>query len=375
MASARKVLSVVGTRPEAIKLFPLIHALSADRRFVSRVCTSGQHGTLLKPVLDMAGVRPDHALPVHEGGQGLDGLFSAVLEGVGCVLDAERPDWVVVQGDTTTAVASALAAYHRRVPVLHIEAGLRSGDLDSPWPEEGNRRMIAGLAALHCAPTNNAAAALRQEGAAADAIHVTGNTGIDALLWVLAQAERQPDLTAGFDALCERFQGRRIVGVTTHRRENHGQGLHNIADAVRQIAERGDVAVICPVHPNPQVRATLFQRLSGQANIVLTEPLAYPQFARLLSRACLLLTDSGGVQEEAPSLGKPVLVLRETTERPEAVTAGTAKLVGTSAERIVAETATLLDDAGSYRLMARAHNPFGDGRASGRIVAALADAL
>ena len=374
MANARKVLSVIGTRPEAIKLFPLIQALSADGRFTSRVCTSGQHSTLLEPVLDMAGVQCDHRLPKRQAGQALDGLFSAVLDGVGHVLDAERPGWVIVQGDTTTAAASALAAYHRRIPVLHVEAGLRSGDLDSPWPEEGNRKMIAGLATLHCAPTDGAAALLRGEGIAAERVHVTGNTGIDALRWVLAQAEREPDLTAAFDALCDGLQGRRIVGVTTHRRENQGQGLHYIADAVRQIAERGDVAVICPVHPNPQVRTTLFQRLSGRPNIILTEPLAYPQFARLLSRACLLLTDSGGVQEEAPSLGKPVLVLRDTTERPEAIAAGTAKLVGTSAERIVAETAQLLDDAESYRLMARAHNPFGDGRASGRIVEALANA-
>lgn len=375
MANTRKVLSVVGTRPEAIKLFPLIQALSADRRFVSRVCTSGQHGTLLKPVLDMAGVRPDHALPGHEAAQGLDALFSAVLDGVGRVLDAERPHWVVVQGDTTTAVAGALAAYHRRIPVLHVEAGLRSGDLNSPWPEEGNRRMIAGLAALHCAPTVTAAAALEQEGVSADQVHVTGNTGIDALHWVLGQAERQPDLASGLDALCDRLQGQRIVGVTTHRRENHGQRLHDIADALRQLAERGDVAIICPVHPNPQVRTTLFQRLSGQPNIVLTDPLTYPQFARLMGRACLMLTDSGGVQEEAPSLGKPVLVLRDTTERPEAVAAGTAKLVGTNPVRIVAETARLLDDADNYRAMARAHNPFGDGRASERIVDALASAL
>lgn len=374
MTRPLKILTIAGTRPEAIKLFPLIHALSADDRFVSRVCASGQHRTVLDEVFDLADVALDHDLGVMTPGQSLDRLTGAVLDGVGRVLDAERPDWVVVQGDTATAMASALAAYHRRIPVAHVEAGLRSGNLRHPWPEEGNRRAIAGLASLHCAPTRTAAAALKGEGISPATVHVTGNTGIDALHWVLNQAAERPELTADVDSLADRFAGRRIIGVTAHRRENLGQGLRGIADAVRRIAERDDVAVVCPVHPNPAVREILHDRLGGMANIALTQPLAYPQFARLMSKASLLLTDSGGVQEEAPALGTPVLVMRETTERPEAVAAGTARLVGTDPDRIVAEAERLLDDESAYQAMARAHNPFGDGRASGRIAELLAQA-
>lgn len=372
MTKARKVVTVFGTRPEAIKLFPLIHTLSTDSRFSSCICVSGQHREMLDQVLTLADLRPDHDLAVMTPGQSLDALFGAMVLGIGRVLDLERPDWVVVQGDTATALAGALAAYHGRVPVVHVEAGLRSGDLLQPWPEEGNRRMIGTIAALHCAPTETAAAALRAENILPGTVHMTGNTVVDALHWVMAEIARKPGIAGGLDGLAKRFADRRVIGVTMHRRESIGPAMRRITRALRRIAARDDVAIVLPLHLNSEVRRIVIDGVSDLENVALMEPLDYPHFARLLDMATLMLTDSGGVQEEAPALGKPVLVMRETTERPEGVAAGTAKLVGTDTDRIVAEVTKLLDDGNAYSAMARAHNPFGDGRASGRIVELLA---
>ncbi|MEZ5681083.1 MAG: UDP-N-acetylglucosamine 2-epimerase (non-hydrolyzing) [Erythrobacter sp.] len=374
MTAPRKILTVFGTRPEAIKLFPLIHALEADERFDSRVCISAQHRQMLDQVLDIAGVDPHHDLDLMTPGQTLDALTARALIEIGKVLDKEQPDWVVVQGDTTTVMAGAIAAYYRKIPVCHVEAGLRSGDIYHPWPEEVNRRVVGTFAALHCAPTETARDALLRESVDPATVHVTGNTVIDALHWVSAKVESEPGLVAGLAELEKRFAGKRIIGMTSHRRENFGEGMQNIANAVRNIASRDDVAVIFPVHLNPNVREVMNGQLAGLDNVALIEPLDYPHFARLLNIADLMLTDSGGVQEEAPALGKPVLVMRETTERPEGVEAGTAKLVGTDADTIVRETFRLLDESEAYSAMARAHNPFGDGHAARRICDLLAGA-
>ncbi|MCC6827953.1 MAG: UDP-N-acetylglucosamine 2-epimerase (non-hydrolyzing) [Novosphingobium sp.] len=366
------ILVVFGTRPEAIKLFPVVAALKADPRFRVRVCVSAQHRGMLDQVLEIAGIVPDHDLDVMKPDQSLDALTAALLVGLGQVMDAEKPARVIVQGDTATAMAGALAAYYRKIPVDHVEAGLRSGNIYHPWPEEINRKIIGAMASLHFAPTETSAAALRAENVDPARVHVTGNTVIDALHWVTARIAAEPALAAGLADLEARFADKRIIGVTSHRRENFGGGLEAIADAIRRIAARNDVALIFPVHPNPNVRRVMDGALAGLGNVAMIEPLDYPHFARLISIAEIMLTDSGGVQEEAPALGKPVLVMRETTERPEGVAAGTAKLVGTDADRIVTEIFTLLDDKAAYEAMARAHNPFGDGHSARRIVELLA---
>lgn len=368
-----RILVVFGTRPEAIKLFPVIAALKADPRFECVTCVSAQHRAMLDQVLEIAGVVPDHDLDLMRPGQSLDSLTAALLTGLGQVMDAVRPDRVMVQGDTATAMCGALAAYYRKLPVDHVEAGLRSGNIHHPWPEEVNRKIIGAMASLHFAPTQTAAAALLRENVDPARVEVTGNTVIDALHWVSARIAAEPMLAVGLGALERRFAGKRIIGVTSHRRENFGGGLEAIARAVRRIAARPDVAVIFPVHPNPNVRAVMDGALAGLDNVALIAPLDYPHFARLLGLAEIMLTDSGGVQEEAPALGKPVLVMRETTERPEGVEAGTAKLVGTDEDAIVTQIFTLLDDKAAYEAMARAHNPFGDGTASARIVERLAN--
>ena len=363
-----RILVIFGTRPEAIKLFPVIAALKADPRLEPVVCVSAQHRGMLDQVLEIAGIVPDFDLDLMQPGQTLDGLTAALLTGLGGVMDQVQPARVMVQGDTATAMAGALAAYYRKLPVDHVEAGLRSGDIHHPWPEEVNRKIIGTMASLHFAPTETAAAALLRENVDPARVHVTGNTVIDALHWVTARIAAEPGLVAGLAELEQRFAGKRIIGVTSHRRENFGGGQEAIARAVRRIAARDDVALIFPVHPNPNVRAVMDGALAGLDNVALIEPLDYPHFARLLGLAEIMLTDSGGVQEEAPALGKPVLVMRETTERPEGVAAGTARLVGTDEDRIVTELFTLLDDKAAYEAMARAHNPFGDGHSSARIV-------
>ena len=367
MIQPQKILIVFGTRPEAIKLFPVIAALQADPRFTPVVCVSAQHRGMLDQVLHIAGIIPDHDLDLMKPDQSLDALTAALLTGLGCVMDQVQPARVMVQGDTATAMTGALAAYYRKIPVDHVEAGLRSGNIYHPWPEEVNRKIIGQIASLHFAPTSVSAGALIAEQVDPARVHITGNTVIDALQWVTARIAAEPALASGLRELEARFAGKRIIGVTSHRRENFGGGLENIAEAVRRIAARPDVAVIFPVHPNPNVRRVMDAALGGLDNVALIEPLDYPNFARLLSLAEIILTDSGGVQEEAPALGKPVLVMRETTERPEGITAGTAKLVGTDTANIVTEMFNLLDDKAAYEQMARAHNPFGDGTSARQI--------
>ena len=374
-SAPHKILVVFGTRPEAIKLFPVVAALQADPRFTPVVCVSAQHRGMLDQVLAIAGIVPDHDLDLMKPDQSLDALTAALLLGLGGVMDKVQPDRVMVQGDTATAMTGALAAYYRKIPVDHVEAGLRSGNIYQPWPEEVNRKIIGQIASLHFAPTDVSAKALTDEQVDPARVHVTGNTVIDALHWVTARIDAEPQLASGLAEIEARFAGKRIIGVTSHRRENFGGGLEAIAEAVRQIAARPDVAVVFPVHPNPNVRKVMDAALSGLPNVALIEPLDYPNFARLLGLAEIMLTDSGGVQEEAPALGKPVLVMRETTERPEGVTAGTAKLVGTDTKVIVTEMFNLLDDKAAYENMARAHNPFGDGHSASRIVELLGNEI
>jgi UDP-N-acetylglucosamine 2-epimerase (non-hydrolysing) len=368
-----KVLVIFGTRPEAIKLFPVVRALADTPGIETRTCVTAQHRGLLDQVLAIAGLTPDIDLDLMEPGQSLDQLTARLLTGLGEVMDAEKPDRVIVQGDTTTAMVGALAAYYRRIPVSHVEAGLRSGDIWAPWPEEVNRRIVAPIANQHFAPTDTAAHALRRENIAAETIHVTGNSVIDALHWTSARIEADRSLAAGLDDIAARFAGRKLVLVTTHRRENFGGGMESIARAIGRIAERHDVAVLFPVHPNPNVVSVMDAMLGDRANVARVDPLDYPHFVRALGMAHIALSDSGGVQEEAPALGKPVLVMRDTTERPEGVAAGTAKLVGASEDRIVSEVFTLLDDTAAYSAMARAHNPFGDGHAAARIAGIVAN--
>ncbi len=367
-----KVAVVFGTRPEAIKLFPVIHALRARDHVDVRVIVTAQHRGLLDQVLDIAGIKPDIDLDVMTPNQTLDGLTAKLIVDLGKAFDAEKPDRIVVHGDTLTTMVASLAAYYRQIPVAHVEAGLRSGDIYHPWPEEVNRRVVACVADMNFAPTGAAADALTRENRDAASIHITGNTVIDALLATRERIAGMPALAAGLDELASRFAGKRIIAVTSHRRENFGGGMEAIARSIADIAARPDVAVIFPVHPNPNVRPIMEAVLGKLSNVAMIEPLDYPHFVRLLDICHLVLTDSGGVQEEAPSLGKPVLVMRETTERPEGVAAGTAKLVGTDRTRIVGEVLALLDDDEAYRAMARAHNPFGDGRAAQRIAAVIA---
>lgn len=369
-----KILTVFGTRPEAIKMFPVVHALREQPGIDARVCVTAQHREMLDQVLEIARISPDIDLDVMQADQTLDGLLARLVVGLGEAFDAEKPDRILVHGDTLTTMAATLAAYFRKIPVGHVEAGLRSGNIYHPWPEEVNRKVAGAVADLHFAPTATAAAALRAENVPADRIHITGNTVIDALLATKARIDENPALAAGLDPLVARFTGKRIVAVTSHRRENFGDGMRAIADAIAAIAARNDVAVVFPVHPNPHVRAAIEPILGGLGNVALIDPLHYPHFVRLLATSDLVLTDSGGVQEEAPALGKPVLVMRETTERPEGIEAGTARLVGTDKARIVSEIFRLLDDKDAYSAMARAHNPFGDGTAAKQIAEIVARA-
>ncbi len=368
----RKVLIVFGTRPEAIKLFPVIRALEATDGIDVVSCVTAQHRGLLDQVLDIAGLKPDIDLDLMESGQSLDRLTARLLTGLGEVMDRVAPDRVIVQGDTATAMVGALAAYYRKIPVGHVEAGLRSGNIYHPWPEEVNRRIVAPIADLHFAPTDTAAAALARENVTTG-VHVTGNTVIDALHWTLDRIAAALDLSSGLDELAARFAGKRIILVTTHRRENFGDGMAAIARAIARIARRDDIAILFPMHPNPNVGAVMDDLLGTPDNVARIAPLDYPHFIRALEMCDLALTDSGGVQEEAPALGKPVLVMRDTTERPEGIAAGTARLIGTDEDRIVSEVFTLLDDKAAYSAMARAHNPFGDGQASNRIARIVAD--
>jgi UDP-N-acetylglucosamine 2-epimerase (non-hydrolysing) len=369
-----KNMVIFGTRPEAIKLFPVVKALAGCADMRCEVLVSAQHRQMLDQVLAISDIVPDYDLDLMQPGQSLDALTARLLEAIGKVLDTAKPDRVIVQGDTATAMVGALAAYYRQIPVSHVEAGLRSYDIYQPWPEEVNRKIIGTIADQHFAPTDVSAGALLSEAVPEERVFVTGNTVIDALQWVTKLIEDSPELASDISPIAARFSGRKIIGITTHRRENFGDGMDNIASAIRAIAARDDVACIFPVHMNPNVRAVMDGALGDLPNVAMIEPLDYPNFAHLLSICHIMLTDSGGVQEEAPALGKPVLVMRDTTERPEGVTAGTAKLIGTDKDRIISEIFTLLDDDAAYSAMARAHNPFGDGRASLRIAEIIRDA-
>jgi UDP-N-acetylglucosamine 2-epimerase (non-hydrolysing) len=372
----RSVLLVFGTRPEAIKLCPLIRELRSHQQWAVRICVTAQHRAMLDQVLEAFQVTPHYDLDIMRSNQTLSGLTARILEALEPVLADAAPDIIIVQGDTTTTLAGALAGFYHRIPVAHVEAGLRTGDAAHPFPEEMNRVLTSRLAELHFAPTPRAAANLAAEGIPEARIHVTGNTGIDAVLYVrdaLASGtlagSRWPYPDQSLD------QTRKLIVVTSHRRENFGDGFVREMRALARIAARPDVEIVYPVHRNPNVLEPAHHLLGGRSNVHLLEPLAYVPFIDLLRRAHFLITDSGGIQEEAPSLGKPVLVMREKTERPEAVEAGTVKLVGTEEDRIVAEAARLLDDPAEYTRMTRVHNPYGDGQASQRIGEILARRL
>jgi UDP-N-acetylglucosamine 2-epimerase len=368
-----KVLTVFGTRPEAIKLAPVVQALQREPDVSQITCVTGQHRQMLDQVLDIFGLQPDHDLDIMKSGQDLSYVTGAVLEGVTRVLRMEQPDWLVVQGDTSSAFAAALAGFYERVPVAHVEAGLRTSDPLSPWPEETHRRLVASLARLHFAPTERAAQNLMREGISPAKVVVTGNTVIDALRWTATR----PGSEAALDAVLTRHaptlrrSTRRWLLVTLHRRESLGEKLASICRGLRLLAERGDIEIVFPVHMNPAVQATVHQVLSGIASVHLLPPLPYLPFVALMRRCYLVVTDSGGIQEEAPGLAKPAVVARDSTERPEAIEAGTAVLAGTDGDRIAAIAARLLDDPAHHAAMANAVNPFGDGHAAGRIVSLL----
>ena len=359
-----KILFVFGTRPEAIKLCPVILRLRANDEFEVKVCVTAQHRAMLDQVLDAFQVKPDYDLDLMLPKQTLFQSTSRIIAGLEPVLASSQPDMVLVQGDTTTTFCGALAAFYKNVPVGHVEAGLRTWDLRQPFPEEMNRVLTSRIAALHFAPTEAAANNLRGEGVPAEAISVTGNTGIDAVLYV------RDKLNAGeLRGLpwTELNASKKLIVVTAHRRESFGAGFESICSALVRIANRDDVQIVYPVHPNPNVQDPVNRLLAGHPNVLLIDPLSYVPFVDLMTRAYLLITDSGGVQEEGPSLGKPILVMRDKTERPEAVAAGTVKLVGTNADCIVREASKLLDDREAWEAMKRVHNPYGDGRASERI--------
>ncbi len=364
-----KALVIIGTRPEVIKMAPVIKQFAARAaRFDQTVVITGQHREMCVPYLDLFGIAPDWDLAIMQQDQTLDSIVGNILASLPRVLEQVKPDVVLVQGDTTSAFAAALAAFHRKIKVGHVEAGLRTGNKYNPFPEEINRALIGRVADFHFAPTTTARGNLLREGIAPENIHVTGNTSIDALQMILA-ASRGQDVPALAGMNLEKG---RLIAVTTHRRENFGEPLVNILTALKEIVARyPDVQIVLPVHYNPNVRTHVYRILDGVDRIKLIEPLEYRSFIRLLDRSYLVLTDSGGVQEEAPSLGKPVLVMRETTERPEGVEAGTARLVGTDTGKMVEAVSRLLDDENAYQAMACAANPYGDGTAARRIADAL----
>jgi UDP-N-acetylglucosamine 2-epimerase len=369
MGQIMRILTVYGTRPEAIKLAPVALALKADSSIHSAVCVTGQHRQMLDQVNGLFEIVPDYDLNLMKPGQSLTHITTAALEGIGDILDSYKPDWVIVQGDTSTAFAGALAAFYRKIKVAHVEAGLRTGNMLSPWPEEGNRKLIGQITTVHFPPTETSANNLRREAVPEKDIVVTGNTVIDALKWVANKLDTVPAFRADYDA---RFnflnRDKRLILVTGHRRENFDGGLANVCKALRRLAERGDVELVYPVHLNPNVQATAKEVLGNHSAVHLIDPQDYLPFVYLMQRAALIVTDSGGIQEEAPGLGKPVLVTRDTTERPEAVEAGTARLIGTSEQALVDHATELLDTPASYAQMAQAKNPFGDGHASARIL-------
>ncbi|WP_416417151.1 non-hydrolyzing UDP-N-acetylglucosamine 2-epimerase [Paenarthrobacter aromaticivorans] len=365
-------MPIFGTRPEAIKMAPIVHALHESEEFDCIVTVTGQHREMLDQVNDLFGITPDHDLDILQPGQSLTDIMTRTMTGLDKLFSANKPDAVIVQGDTTTSTAGAIAAFYHGIPVVHVEAGLRSGNLLSPFPEEANRKITSQITTLHLAPTTTSRANLLAEGVSAEDIVVTGNSVIDALFTTV---DKQIPFT---DPQLEELaaSGRKILLVTTHRRENQGDAMRGVGRALARIADaEPDLVIVLPAHKNPVVREAVLPALEGKPNVVVTEPLAYGEFTRMLSLAHIVLTDSGGVQEEAPSLGKPVLVMRENTERPEAVEAGTVTLIGTDEERIVSQVDRLLNDADHFDAMANAVNPYGDGRASERTVAAIAELL
>ena len=369
-----KVLTVFGTRPEAIKMAPLVHALAADERFESRCCVTAQHREMLDQVLELFKITPDYDLNLMKAGQTLPEITSRILLELTPVLKEFKPDVVLVHGDTATTFAASLAAYYEQIAVGHVEAGLRTGNIYSPWPEEGNRKLTGSLTKYHLAPTENSKANLLKENVAAEDISVTGNTVIDALLLVKQQIENDTDLS---NTLACQFpmldESKKLILVTGHRRESFGGGFERICEALAQTAKaHPDCQILYPVHLNPNVQEPVKRILKDVNNVHLIEPQQYLPFVYLMNRAHIILTDSGGIQEEAPSLGKPVLVMRDTTERPEAVDAGTVRLVGTDIAKIISALNELLTNDESYKTMSRAHNPYGDGKACQRICDILA---
>ena len=368
----QKVLTVFGTRPEAIKMAPVVRALERTEGLKAVVCVTGQHRQILDQMLDVFGIGADHDLNLMQPNQTLEGLTAAAITALGPVLDQVQPDWLVVQGDTTTAMASALAAYYSKIKVAHVEAGLRTGDKYAPFPEEVNRRIIATIADLHFAPTETARQALLAESHADSTIRVTGNTGIDALF--CTRAEAKAGRVSGPPGLDAALEGKRLVLVTAHRRENFDAGMDEICRALRTLAERfDDIVVVLPVHPNPNVKGPIEAQLSDVPGVRLIAPVDYGPFVWLIDRAAIILTDSGGIQEEATALGKPMLVMRDVTERPEAVAAGGALLVGAHSGPIVDKATALLTDKALYARMSKGSDVFGDGHAADRIAAALRD--
>lgn len=373
----KKVLVVFGTRPEAIKMAPLVHTLKNDRRFEARTCVTGQHREMLDQVLALFDITPEYDLNIMSPGQSLNQVTSRIVTGMEGVLSDFSPEVVLVHGDTATTFAASLAAYYRQIPVGHVEAGLRTGNIYSPWPEEANRKLTGCLTRFHFAPTDSSKANLLAEGYPAPHIEITGNTVIDALMMVMRRldddVELSQELAAAFPML---DASKKLILVTGHRRESFGGGFERICEALLQVANKhSDCEIVYPVHLNPQVQEPVNRLLSGADNIHLIEPQQYLPFVYLMSRSHVILTDSGGIQEEAPSLGKPVLVMRDTTERPEAVEAGTVKLVGTNVNEITSSITLLLTDDNEYKKMSTAHNPYGDGFACQRIANVLASSV
>lgn len=366
----KKILTVFGTRPEAIKMAPLVHALAKDTRFDAKVCVTAQHREMLDQVLDLFEIIPDYDLNLMKAGQTLNEVTARILLELKPILQEFKPEVVLVHGDTATTFATSLAAYYEQISVGHVEAGLRTGNIYSPWPEEANRKLTGTLTKYHFAPTENSKRNLLKESYAAENIHVTGNTVIDALLIVKEKIDNDADLKA---TLVAQFpfldENKKLILVTGHRRESFGSGFERICQALAQIAmQHTDLQILYPMHLNPNVREPVSRILGNVENVILIEPQQYLSFIYLMARANIILTDSGGIQEEAPSLGKPVLVMRDTTERPEAVAAGTVKLVGTNIEKIVENLNILLADESAYQAMSFAHNPYGDGKACERIL-------
>lgn len=366
------VMPIFGTRPEAIKMAPIVNALQQSKEFDCVVTVTGQHREMLDQVNDLFGIVPDHDLNILQQRQSLSAIMTRTIDGLDKLFTANKPDAVVVQGDTTTSTAGAIAAFYHGIPVVHVEAGLRSGNLFSPFPEEANRKITSQITSLHLAPTSTSRANLLAEGIPATDIVVTGNTVIDALLTTV-------DKNVSFtDPKLEELaaSGRRVLLVTTHRRENQGDTMRGVGRALARIADaEPDLTIVLPAHKNPVVREAVLPAIQDKPNVIVTEPLAYGEFTRMLALAHVVLTDSGGVQEEAPSLGKPVLVMRENTERPEAVHAGTVALIGTDEETIVKEVDRLLNQRDAFDAMANAVNPYGDGKAADRTIAAIAELL